>query len=331
MTNNKQSVLMFCPNFFGYERRVSDALKAEGFDVDLYDERPNNGFFCKVFLRLNFKPYKLIVRKYIKRVIEENAGKNYDYVFVVKSEAAGEKEVELLRKAYPNAKFVLYLWDSVKNVPDGEKKIPLYDRVLTFDPSDAEKYSLPFLPIPYGKEYVKREQCVSFKYDVAFIGTAHSVRPRVVKEIKKQCESQGRRCFSYFYSPHPLVFLLNKLTNPDFKHISLKEINFKPLSTEKVCEIYNESRCVLDIEHPHQSGTTTRPVEMLPMQKKIITTNSHVKEFEFFNDNNFLIIDRNNPVIDHVFFNKPYLSVDDQTLYKYSGQNFVRTLLDTKN
>lgn len=330
MINNKQSVLMFCPNFFGYEKRVCEALKSEGFDVDLYDERPNNGFFCKVFLRLNFKPYKLVVRKYIKKVIAENKDKKYDYVFVVKSEAAGKKEVELLRKAYPNAKFILYLWDSVKNVPDGEKKIPLYDKVFTFDPQDAEKYNLPFLPIPYGKEYVKQEQSASFKYDVAFIGTAHSVRPRVVKEIKAQCEKQGRKCFYYFYSPHPLVYLLNKLTNKDYKYISFKEINFKPMSTNDVCEVYSQSRCVLDIEHPKQTGTTTRPVEMLPMQKKIITTNSYVKNFEFFNDNNFCIIDRLNPVVNPEFFDKPYLAVDDETLYKYSGENFAKKLFEIK-
>lgn len=330
MREDKKSVLMFCPKFFGYENRVSKALREEGFEVDLYDERPNNGFFCKAFLRLDFKFYKPVVLRYIKRVIKENAGKKYDYVFVVKSEAAGKKEIELLRKAYPTAKFILYLWDSVKNVPDGENKIAYYDKVLTFDPCDAKKYNLPFLPIPYGKEYVKTNQAGSFEYDVAFIGTAHSVRPRVVKEIKEQCEKMGKKCFSYFYSPHIFVYLLNKLTNRDYKYISLKEINFKPLTTEEVCKVYNSSKCVLDIEHPRQSGTTTRPVEMLPMQKKIITTNGYVKNFEFFNDNNFCIIDRNNPTVDPTFFDKPYLPVDEGTLYKYSGQNFVKTLFETE-
>ena len=64
----------------------------------------------------------VILRKYIKMVIEQNKDKQYDYVLVVKSEAFGEKELELLRNAYKNAEFILYLWDSVVNVPDGEKK-----------------------------------------------------------------------------------------------------------------------------------------------------------------------------------------------------------------
>ena len=73
----------------------------------------------------------------------------------------------MLREAYPEAKMILYFWDSVANVPDGEKKIALYDRVLTFDPDDSIKYNLPFLPVPYGKEYTKVQQTNEFEYDVA--------------------------------------------------------------------------------------------------------------------------------------------------------------------
>ena len=65
---NKKSVLMFAPKFFNCEKRLSTAISDEGYEVDLYDERPNNGFLCKALLRLNFKPYKAVVRKYIRKI-----------------------------------------------------------------------------------------------------------------------------------------------------------------------------------------------------------------------------------------------------------------------
>ncbi len=328
MPTTDKKVLIFCPKFFGYDKRMADAFRNAGFEVSLYDERPNNGFICKVSIRLNFKFYKPVIRKYIAKVIEENKNTKFDYIFVVKGETMGQAEVEMLKKAYPEAKTVLYFWDSVENTPDGEKKIALYDKVFTFDPYDAEKYNLPFLSIPYGKEYTKPERVEKYDYDVAFIGTAHSVRPRIVKQIKKQCEEMGRKCFVYFYSPHILVYFFNKLTNRDYKYISFKEINFKSISTEEVCRIYNSSRCVMDIEHPKQHGTTTRPVEMLPMKKKIITTNAYVSNFEFYNKNNFLIIDRENPKLDADFFETEYLPVEDDVLYKYSPEKFIETLLE---
>lgn len=328
MSQVKKKVLIFCPKFFGYEKRMADAFKNAGYEVFLYDERPSNSFIGKVSLRLNFKFYKPVVRKYISKIIEENKDIKFDYIFVVKGEAMGQAEVKMLKNAYPTAKTILYFWDSVENVPDGEKKIAFYDKVFTFDPYDAKKYNLPFVSIPYGKEYTKPEHIENYDYDVAFIGTAHSARPRIVKQIKKQCEEMGRKCFVYFYSPHILVYYFNKLTNKDYKYISLKEVNFKPLSTEEVCRVYNSSRCVMDIEHPKQHGTTTRPVEMLPMKKKIITINSNVLNFEFYNKNNFLIIDRENPKLDEEFFKSEYLPVGDDILYKYSPERFVKTLLE---
>ena len=138
----------------------------------------------------------------------------------------------------------------------------------------------------------------------------------------------GEKCFTYFYSPHILVFWLNKFTNPDYKYLSLKEVNFKPISAKDVSDVYNKTKCVIDIEHPRQKGATTRPVELLPMKKKIITTNSYVKNFKFYNDNNFLIIDRDNPVIDKSFFTTDYSPIDDNILELYSPSAFVEKCLD---
>ena len=75
-------ILMFCVSFFGYEKRLENALKSCGYEVDLYDERPSNGFFGKTFIRLGFKLYRPVVKKYIERIIAENRAKDYDYILI---------------------------------------------------------------------------------------------------------------------------------------------------------------------------------------------------------------------------------------------------------
>ena len=320
-------VLMFCVSFFGYEKRICQALEEIGCEVDLFDERPGNGFFDKICIRKNIKLYRGVTRKYINSIVERQKQKDYDYVLVVKGEGINEESVATLRRAWPKAEFVLYLWDSVCNIPDCANRMKHYDRVLTFDPGDARTYGIPYLPIPYGKEQQHSEPAQHYDYDVAFIGTAHSVRPRVVKQIAAQCQQMGRKCYTYFYSPHPMVYLLNRLTNPNYRWIKRSEIHFDSLSSEEVCRIYASSRCVLDVEHPRQQGTTTRPIEMLPMRKKIITTNRHVQDFPFYNENNFCIVDREQPQIDEAFFDLPYLPVDAETLDQYSPAAFARELL----
>lgn len=317
---------MFCVSFFQYEQRIANAIRTAGYDVDLYDERPNSGFIAKACIRYNVGLYRPVTMRYYQRIIQTIQNTDYDYVLVVKGEAVNEDVIALLRKSQPQAKFVLYLWDSVANIPDCEKRMKLYDRVLTFDPSDAKKYSIQYLPLPYDEKNFSYGSSGEYKYDAAFIGTAHSVRPRVVTQIQSLCQQQGRSCFVYFYSPHILVYLLNKLTNPNYRWITRKEIHFKPLPPDQVNEIYAGSRCVLDIEHPRQSGTTTRPVEMLPMQKKIITTNQAVQNFPFYNENNFCIIDRENLNISPDFWDLPYIPTSQSIIEQYSPMQFVKTI-----
>lgn len=322
---NSKKVLMFCADFFGYDKRIRGALENDGYEVDLFEERAGTGFFAKVFTRLHFKPYRFRIRRYVTEVIQR-AGDDYDYVFVVKGESLDQDCIRQLREAYPRAKFILYLWDSVANVPQCAERMKYYDRVLTFDPADAAKYSIPQLSLPYDASDVQYQSREAHEFDVAFIGTVHSQRPRIVKEVERRCLEMGKRCFVYFYSPHPLVYLFSKLTNPDFRYITRKEVHFKPLSPNLVRSVYQRTLAVLDIEHPGQKGTTTRPVEMLPMKKKVITTNAAVKNFPFYHKNNFLVIDREKVQLDPTFFDLPYLPVADTILKQYSPHQFVKTL-----
>ena len=286
-----------------------------------------------MFLRLNFKPYKVVVRKYIKSVIAENKDKQYDYVLVVKSEAAGKKELELLRKAYPNAKFILYLWDSVENVPDGEKKLKLYDKVMTFDPVDAKRYSIKLRPLFFTNEYEhqNKDDAEDYLYDFAFIGTAHTNRALIVKKLAADCKKRGTNYFSYLFMPHKMVYLYNKLTNKDFKTVSLSDIKFKSISPSEITEIYKKSRCILDVEHIKQRGLTMRTIEMLGMGKKIITTNSYIKSYDFYNQNNIYIIDRNSPEVNSDFWTSQYESVPQEIFNRYKIKSFVRELFEEEN
>ena len=43
-----KKILMFGPSFFGYCDIIAEELRALGAQVDLYDERPNNGAFCHI-------------------------------------------------------------------------------------------------------------------------------------------------------------------------------------------------------------------------------------------------------------------------------------------
>lgn len=328
LDSHARRVLMLAPSFFGYRPRIAQEIQAQGYEVDAYDERPGNGFWDKTLLRLNCSLYHPVVKKYYTRIVSENQGKNYDYIFVIKGESVTLDALSILKQSFPSAKFVLYLWDSVENNPDCQRRMQEYDRVLTFDAEDAKNYGILYRPLFFQPSDVVYEDLAHYQYDAAFIGTAHSIRPRVVDIIGRQCLRRNSAIFSYFYMPHPAVYWLRKLTNPAFRYLKPKQVNYTPLSSKEIAAIYAQSRCILDVEHTKQRGMTIRTIEVLGMGKKLITTNEQVEKADFYNPNNICVIDRENPNVSEDFWSSKYQPVPQEILARYTLQAFVKEIFD---
>lgn len=328
---HNKKILMFGPSFFGYSECIADELRSMGAEVDFYDERPNNGAFCKIMLRYNMKFYYPKVMAYYQEIVLKNKEKQYDFVFVIKSEAINQDVFDMLKAAFPKAKFILYLWDAVDNVPDGKKKIQMYDRVLTFDHTDAEHYGLILRPLFYRKEYepvlnAKKD----YAYDVAFIGTAHSIRPKVVNQVEEICTKEDRKLYKFLFLPHIVVFIYNKLLNPAYRNVKKSDIHFTSMSASEIREVYDSSRCILDVEHVAQRGLTMRTIEMIGIGKKLITTNTGIMKYDFYNPQNICVIDRNEVKISKEFWNGEYEPIPQETLKRYSLRSFVCEIFDVK-
>lgn len=320
---------MFGPSFFGYCECIADQLRALGAQVDLYDERPNNSFVCKAMLRYNISVYRPKITAYYRDIIAKNEDKDYDYIFVIKSEAIDGAILSLLRQVYPRAKCILYLWDALENIPDGKKKIKIYDRVLTFDHVDAEDYNIALRPLFFRKDYAGSDtDKTDFTYDLTFIGTAHSIRPRVVNALENICRKEGRKCFKFLFLPHIFVFFYNKLINPNYHKVRKSDISFVPMKPEQIRAVYDNSRCILDVEHVAQRGLTMRTIEMIGMGKKLITTNTGIQKYDFYDPANICVIDRNDPVVPTDFWNKQYTPIPQNIIDRYSLESFVREIFE---
>ena len=88
------------------------------------------------------------------------------------------------------------------------------------------------------------------------------------------------------------------------------------LSSDDIANVIKKTRTIIDIQHPKQSGLTMRTLEIVGMKKKIITTNSDIVNYDFYNENNIAIIDRKSPLIDKNFINSPYVELD-LAIYEY--------------
>lgn len=323
-----KKILFFAPAFFGYENKIVKKMEDMGASVDMYDVRSVTSAKDRALLKVSPKIFASKSQKYYEKIIETNKGKDYDYILVVKCDMTPESILERFRKEYPNAKLCLYLWDSIDNIPGVLNKFKYFDTLHSFDMEDCKKHSeLKFRPLFYADEFCKELSTEEHKYDVSFAGTIHSDRYAVIKEVRKIVAEKGLKSYWFCYLQSKFVYCFYKATKKEFADTKITDFNFEKKGSEEIASIVDQSKIVLDIHHPKQTGLTMRTIEMVGMNKKLITTNASIKNYDFYNSNNISIVDRKNIQMDDMFLQTAYEPLNDELYKKYSLQSWVLEVL----
>ena len=324
---NKE-ILLICPKYFDYHAEMISALEKMGAKVDYFDERPSNTAISKMLIRLNKGLIDSKIREYYSNILNTIRKNKYDYVLIVKPESIPKDVILQLKKLNPNAKIILALWDSIANNPAAEEKITLVHKAFSFDRNDCEKYNMNFRPLFYSEKYNDIATKPSeTHYDLLFIGTVHSDRYKVLKNLEEKLNKSGYKVFYYMYIPNKLLYYIKKFILGELPGASIKEFKFKSVNQDEVLSLVSKSKVIIDIQHPKQTGLTMRTLEILGANKKIITTNSHVKEYDFYNESNICIAHRDMEDLDMKFFKSEYIPVENSIKEKYSIEAWLMELL----
>ncbi|WP_318447938.1 lipopolysaccharide biosynthesis protein [Photobacterium leiognathi] len=284
-----KKVYVFCPSVFGYDQDIKKEIEGLGATVTLFDERVFNSTLGKALIRLNFR--KLIIR-FIDDFYTNNLLNNIryiDYVLLINPETVTPSILHKAKSINPNVKIITYMWDSFKNKKSSKEYINVSDSFFTFDPRDAKDNEVSFMPLFYVHEYKNIKSNYNYNYQFSFIGTVHSERFNIVKEITKNSNSN----YLFFYCPSKFVYLYKKYIKKELNDVQFRNVSFSPMQREQIIQVVHDSNIVIDISHPSQIGLTMRSIEMLGARKKIITTNTEIRTYDFYHPSNILCIDQN--------------------------------------
>ena len=330
MVVSGKNIVFISPSFFGYERAIEKRLKELGGNVYFFDDRPSNGFWGKGLLRAHKKMYAAHIKRYykpIERIIESID--KIDIVFLLSPEALPLALLTKIIKNHPYVKVLLYMWDSIQNKIGTKKYLPYCNKIFTFDPNDKQYDDrIEFCSLFYLNEYASIPSCEKYDYDLSFIGTAHSDRFLLANNIRQQIEQRGGRVYNFFYLQSKKLFLYRKITDYNFRSTSVTDFQYRALTSEETRKIICKSKAVLDIQHPKQTGLTMRTLEVLGSKRKLITTNSEIAKYDFYNSQNILIINRTNPFIPADFLETPYIPIPSSIYMKYSLDGWLETIFD---
>ncbi|MCM5694604.1 MULTISPECIES: hypothetical protein [unclassified Leclercia] len=125
-----------------------------------------------------------------------------------------------------------------------------------------------------------------------------------------------------------MVFLFKKYITREIKRVSLEDVSFSSLSKNDVVSVVANSRCILDISHPLQQGLTMRTIETLGAKRKLITTNKNILHYDFYNEDNILVIDESVTTKQiESFLQKNYKALTAELYNKYSVSYWVKDFL----
>jgi hypothetical protein len=326
-----KKILYISIKTFNYEVEIANKLRDLGSEVDYFDERPSNSLFVKGVIRLKRSFYKKKINFYYKKILKKIEGKEYDFFFLIKGEVIPAFFLKELREKQKKCIFIYYTWDSFDNNPNGLAILPLFDKKITFDNFDAEKYNIEFRPLFYIDKYKNIQKNNENKYKLLFLGTAHSDRYKISNEIVNWCDKNNFSTFAYYYMQSKLVYFFKSKFDASFKAFDYKKLSFSSLNADNIVKLYSNSSIILDINHPNQKGLTMRTFEALGAGKKIITTNKEIIKYSFYNENNVFIIDRYEIQLLKSFFTTNFIPIDKELLEEMSITGWLQSIfIDNK-
>jgi hypothetical protein len=279
-------LLITCPKFFGYEELIKDEAERLGYTTTLIDDRIGLDFLQQAKLRKNISTKKigLKVLANLKDILKSEEydqwlcinpeGINYEVVKFISTKVIGEKKI--------------YCWDSINNKNNIKSILNLFDSKYSFDTNDCTTYNLEHIPLYYSNHYNSRERLSHDNNESIYLtGTVHSDRFKIIDTLYKKGFKIDYRLYSKNYLFTFYFFLKGVIP---FKY--LKQISYTSLSHKTVSSIYKKYNFILDISHPLQSGLTNRSLEVLASGCYLITTNEHIKEYEFYNKSCIFILKR---------------------------------------
>ncbi|MFJ5453731.1 hypothetical protein ACIPT4_11840 [Pectobacterium jejuense] len=316
-----RKILFIGIGFYDYEASIADRIEKRGGIVTsctdrpaLLRKRPWGGIFSRIaFLRRYFQ------KKHEENIVNLAKNGEYNQVFFIKAVDCSFGFIKSLREVLPKSEFILYEWDSLKRFPSVLERLPLFDRVLSFDRKDALDYpGVEFRPLFFRNvDNAKKEK---FDFDLVFIGLMHSSRLSGVRKIQRKAENEG--LLMYVYMTTNLITWIKLWLRGQSKDVHVKQLDYK-----NVMSINNRSSIVLDLPHPDQMGLTMRSIESIGLDKKIITTGKDIVNYDFYNQNNVCVINIDDPYISSDFLNSFYEDLDDETKSNYSLDKWLSDVL----
>lgn len=320
MTAAKGRILFIGYDYHSYTRAINAEFEQLGYSSRFHSIQPGK-LYLKIARRASAKLYATLLDRYHRSIILSYPEDAFDQIVFLQVHQFSHENMALLKARNPRARYTLYNWDAI-TTHDYRPYIQYFDRVLTFDPSDASALGIHYLPLFCVRDFQNLKSPPQAEASVYFVGNiVNPQRYKVVKAFQAFCATEGIR-FEYFLSTTVHGWSLMRKAG-----IHPIDVSFRSISDQDFRAMIERSVAVLDFANHKQSGFTMRIMENLCAGKKLITNNPNVKNADFYSPDRVLIYkDQDFSAISD--FLKIPLDRPAEKFQEYHIQSFAIKLLD---
>lgn len=250
----------------------------------------NETYLFKIARKLGLPFFALFFGKWKKEIY------NYDKIILFDN-GFRNSIAKYIKKRNPNIKTVLWFWNPVTEYSQNFLKNRYIDEFWSYNKYDAKKYNLKYNSQFYSQEVVlKKAEVVN---DILFLGTD-----------KGRKESLNRLNTEF-------------QTNGIITNFQIIEKSNQYISYEKYLDLLASSKCILDYNLEINSPLTLRVMEALFLQKKLVTNNLDIINYDFYNANNIFVIGKDNIEDIKGFIDSKYQKINPKIIEKYDFSKWL--------
>lgn len=208
------------------------------------------------------------------------------------------------------------------------KITPYFDKIYSFDFNDCKKYKFiylnQFLPFTYSemkKLRAEQDNKSNIIKTCFFIGEYWDDRAKVLNRIAPILHENG------YQTDFNLINYKTTNTESFFHSSDYYKLGNKISYLDNI-EKVKHSDVILEIGQIGQTGVTLRAIEAVLLNKRLITTNKSIKEYDFYSPEQIFILDENNHHQIKKFLESPFVPISLDKLYKYSSNAMLETITD---
>ena len=314
-------------DFWGYDAHIVETLKEKGIEAnhikigavsyENFRERLTN-LFSKVFLGKNLKYQKR--QKFVIEQLDKLG--HQDQILVLNADTFDHSTLEYMKKS--TNRFITFLYDNLDRFPV-QDKLHFFDKIYSFDDKDIEKHGFERLTNYNYLPFLSQEK-QNPSEDALYITSYDKKRIKQLDILSQKFEELRLKFDLY-------VIGKKSWKNQLMKPFSKNKIVFtrKRINHENLPEFYKRTKVILDLMRENQYGLSFRVFEAMALEKKIITDNEKIKNYDFYNPNNILVLNKDFSNITKEFFETPYQSLPEEIYKKYTLEKWVERVFNLEN